>query len=1669
MAEEDKSERSNLRSAVSIRISALKRYIAEDDSLKVKQKSLELKETFCTFEEAHNKYHSSLKAASDIFASEEYFEEVQSKYVNVLTSVRAFLRAADESPVVPSASGAPPPCSQALRLPPAPQPQVFDGDPENFPMWKAAFATLIERKDLSLSGEQKMFYLQKYTTGEASNAIKSLFLIPSSESFNAAMDILKERFGSPSRVTSAFRRKLEAWPKISAKDPKALQSYSDFLQQIQVASAQYPSLSILDDEFENKKMVGKLPHHVSVKWVEIVVSQPEFPSFKTFADFVRTRAKISNHPLWDIEQFGSKAKTLATGGSEKPKKHPKDDPPKPEFKCCLCNNNEHSLSRCPKFTGMTLADRNSVVMKHWLCFGCLSRGHQIADCRNKNTCDVCGLKHSTLLHDHARKVTNLCTESDLPGTNCSTMVIPVTVSCKGGVSKVTYALLDSQSNTHFISDRLISSLATPSTDTVLELTTMSGKQRVPSKVVEDVSIAPVDGGKGLILKRCFSKSSIPYDKQAIPQQADIERWPHLQHVKLPNVGSVKVDLLIGYTCHQAFMPLEVKVGNHNEPFAVRTGLGWSVMGPLNPKGEKNNHLSLRTKCKEIILDEDVALSVEDRQFLKILDDGVSQRPDGKLSAPLPFRTEPHLPNNRFVALQRLEGLKKKFEKDSNYKDKYVSEIQESLDRGFAEAVPPHQGKEGSVWYIPHHGVPKDKNDVRVVFDCSAEYKGNNLNGILLQGPNLINTLIGIILRFRSSPVGLSCDIKKMYYNFFVNEEHRDLLRFLWWPGGDTSLSPVDYRMAVHLFGCLSSGGVASYCLRKISEWYGTSSPQCVKDFVEEDFYVDDGITSVESSAEASDLFSETQALLSKGGLKLHKVVSNSDEFLSSVSDEDKADDGDVHKVLGLEWNTSSDTLHVQLPEKLSKLTKRGMLSVVMSIFDPFGVAAPICLQARLLFQMVCDQSWDSPLPFEVSVKFQSWFDSLRYFNLFLPRCHKPDFPVKFMELHHFADASSTAYAACSYVRFVGFKGESHVSFVMGKCKVVPSKPVLTIPRLELIACVLATRLSQIISKELPWNCQEFFWTDSSVVLGYIRNTTSRFKVFVANRVQLIHNCSKVERWFHLPSEDNPADDGSRAKQSSRWLSGPDFLSHQDSLDSILERDSDAQGKPDKSTNPNDIPFEDSDQLEEFSVQCLLLQNSLSPSQIPTYRNWYSSIKVCAWALRFINNCKPSCHRLSGKLSLKELMSGEKMILKLAQNESFNDELRALKSHETVSKSSRLFKLCVFLDKDGLIRVGGRLKYSDLSFEAKHPAVIPPNSEVANMIIDHFHQRCHHQGRGITMSEVRSHGFWVIGLGHLVKRVIRSCVICQRLRGKPIEQKMADLPVDRLSPGPAFTGVACDCFGPFVVKNGRSCVKRYGLMFTCLASRAVHIEMVYTLSTDSFLNAFKRFTSVRGPVSLLRCDRGTNFVGAYHDLLKLGCQIEFNPPGSSHRGGVWERMIGVSRRVLEGILIEHGQQLDDESLLTLLSETAYIVNSRPLCSLSSDNSDLEPLTANQLLTMKSKVVSLPPICDDSQADLYAVRRWRRVQYLANLFWSRWRKEFLSQYHGRSKWFRSRENLKVNDIVLVVDEQRHRSFWKLARVVNVKNSLDGLVRSVSLVLADGSKIERAVQKLIFLMHS
>ena len=470
-----------------------------------------------------------------------------------------------------------------------------------------------------------------------------------------------------------------------------------------------------------------------------------------------------------------------------------------------------------------------------------------------------------------------------------------------------------------------------------------------------------------------------------------------------------------------------------------------------------------------------------------------------------------------------------------------------------------------------------------------------------------------------------------------------------------------------------------------------------------------------------------------------------------------------------------------------------------------------------------------------------------------------------------------------------------------------------------------------------------------------------------------------------------------------------------------------------------------------------------------------------------------------------MRSAEEVIIKSVQYWYFGKEIQVLQNisskdrmfqnhqsahnrNKQLKQTSSLFRLDPFLHEKGMLRVGGRLQKAALAFEVKHPIVMPKKSHVTELLIRQYHSQERHQGCGMTHNALRQAGYWIINGRSSVSRHLRKCTICRKLRGPAQVQKMANLPEERITPAAPFTYSGMGVFGPWYIKEGRKELKRWGLIFTCLCSRAIHLETLNSMETDAFINALRRFINRRGKVRELRCDQGKNFAGGKNELnaalrevntdsvknflVTQDCDLikfKMNVPSASHMGGIWERLIRTVRSVLSGLLEDHAQQLDDEALRTLFTEAENIVNSRPLTIDNlTDPEAPEPITPNHLLTLKAKVV-LPPPGNFSRPDLYSRRRWRRIQYLSDQFWRRWQKEYCLLQQKRQKWSNVSPNSQVGDIVLIRDESCPRNQWPLGRVTEVYPSEDGLVRKVLLSVTQSGKkkfFERPIHKLILI---
>ncbi|CAC5416723.1 unnamed protein product [Mytilus coruscus] len=872
---------------------------------------------------------------------------------------------------------------------PVQKPNIFNGDPLQYMEWKTSFEMLIDRKGVPTT--EKIFYLKKYVGGAARKALEGYFYNNSQTAYDNARKVLEERYGHPFIMQKAFRDKLASWPRIAPKDPIALRDFADFLQGCRDAIPHVPSLSILNDCTENQKLLKKLPDWASVRWNREGTQS---------LDISAIYPSLTNSP----NNSTSAIKTVV---------------------CEYCKKVGHYIFKCEKFLSISIANKRLFVRENNLCYGCLRKGHLNKDCNRKHSCNP------SCLHEERPRVRQQ--SSNVPDSNAvnnvelkpgsslrvsqhngqsTSMIVPVWVSHKDKPSReiLTYALLDTQSDTTFILDNTAASLHIPCEPIRLSLSTMTSQHTViESSKVCGLQVRGFKSSESekVTINNAYTRDFIPADRWNIPEKNTVKDWSHVQEITddLPLLQSCEIGLLIGSNCPQA-IPLE------NEPYAVKTQLGWSVVGYSDTISDESSikGVTHRTSVKELqlcspkdlinVLESDFApdmghlskqVSQDGIRFLSIMHNSIHQLDNKHLKLPLPFKERPTLPNNKSQAIQRLAHLKRRLINDHKHYEQYKIFMREIIENGDAELVQQET--------------------------TSAKYKNETLNQHLLTGPDLINGLSAVLCRFRQYPVAIMCDIEKMFHQFKVPESDRDFLQFLWWKDGDihSENEPLEYRMKVHLFGAASSPGCANYGLKYLAKLQEVKYLDA-SHFIQYDFYVDDGLTSVETETQAIKLVNDAQRVCVNEGLRLHKFISNRVNVMDSIPHSERAsgvkdlnlalENLPVERALGVQWSVEEDVFSFQTKIQNTLPTRRNMLSIVASIFDPLGFVCPFLLKGKRILQGMCQNGvgWDDMLPNSMSSEWQSWIDDIpnpQYVKI--PRCLKPaDFgqPTS-IELHHF--------------------------------------------------------------------------------------------------------------------------------------------------------------------------------------------------------------------------------------------------------------------------------------------------------------------------------------------------------------------------------------------------------------------------------------------------------------------------------------------------------------------------------------------------------------------------------------------------------------------------------------------------------------------------------------------
>ena len=897
----------------------------------------------------------------------------------------------------------------------------------------------------------------------------------------------------------------------------------------------------------------------------------------------------------------------------------------------------------------------------------------------------------------------------------------------------------------------------------------------------------------------------------------------------------------------------------------------------------------------------------------------------------------------------------------------------------------------------------------------------------------------------------------MFRQIRIQPDDQDLQRILWTPSPEER--PVDYRLKTVSYGTTCAPYLAIRTLAQLASDESRRFPLgtiCLQ----HNTYVDDIFAGAHDLELASKKRNELCELLKSAGIELDKWAENQPELLPSRTQLSKVDkhiaSNESVKTLGLRWNPATDTFGFSVTALkliIENPTKRSILSSISQLFDSLGWLAPITVAAKILIQdlwiLKCD--WDSPLPHEIIERWDDYRNSIASVSsLSISRWLGSSLDSE-IQIHGFADASSRAYAAAVYLRLPIHDGQFRVSLLTAKSKVSPVK-TMSIPNLELSAAALLVKLICHI-KGLPFfkKLPVYAWSDSQIVLAWLRKHPCHWKTFVANRVSFIQTELPSTEWRHVPTKENPADLATRGVKPSElklteiWWHGPRWLTlhseewpkHPDTL-KVLH----IQGQSDEP-----------EILTRFSCLTRLIR----------------VVAYCRRPLVRLHNRKIGKTASASFLTTSELADARIAVIRFAQAKHFPLETALLNTKGSLPKGDPLRKLNPFVGKeDGVLRVGGRLSHANLSREIMHPPILPYSSALSRLFAHRAHLSSLHGGPTLTLS-LLLRNVWIVSRSRLVKNVIRNCITCQRVKPHLASQLMGDLPKDGVTPSRPFNISGLDYAGPIQIRTTRSrghrSYKGYIALFVCFTTRAIHLEVVSDLTTASFLAAYRRFIVRRGICRRLYSDNSTTFQGAARELREMfdaaskfygevatilaneGTDWTFIPPNTPHSGGLWEAGVKSAKHHLNRMIADY--HLTFEELSTVLVEIEACLNSRPLSPLTNELDDLSALTPAHFLAGGS--LGLLPDAGIPEVAEHRLTRFQLIQRIRENFWKRWSSEYLHHLQERSKLRNLVENVSLGQLVLVKDERYPPSKWPLGRVIEVHPGPDGLVRVATVQMA------------------
>ncbi|GFW25592.1 integrase catalytic domain-containing protein [Trichonephila clavipes] len=1140
--------------------------------------------------------------------------------------------------------------------------------------FKSIFSSSIDSNE-SLTDIQKLQYLQNAVTSDASRLIKGFAI--THENYKQAWETLLNRYDNQRELAFSQCKRFFSLRNVKPTS-ESIWAMIDVCNEV---LRNFKTLGLECNQLVELLLVfslqDKLEDSIKVKW-ELTLEDKNFPSLNKFLSFLEKQARsLQGIKITPLNEKSNKV-------SHKP--YSLKTTVESDDSCKLCFSS-HSLHRCEKFLKMNINNRWNFVKKSKLCFNCLRGNHNVSSCKFTTSCRACKQRHHTVLHQFQsspREIPVSNSNQNLAATSDQNVVQPLATSqeqfCLAGQMNYSNSILLSTAIVRVKNSQgqiMLKNLNLPFYESENTILGLDNKVAAYATKRVELQLSPHFSQDIFAVNALVVKELTCNLPNFIVSKFD---WPHINGLQLADPSfyiSRPVDMILGADVFFDLILYGKISGTKNQPSALNSKLGWLLSGKVSTACQSEKKVMSLINCHALLdLQNQIAkfwevesipdasnLSEEDQRVEKFYLDHTRRNRDGRYVVSLPFKNDNALGDSKVQAKRRFFSLEKRLQANPELRDRYVKFMQDYEHLGHMQLVPNSELSKPSskCFYLPHFGVVREQSEttkLRVVFDASAKTDSNlSLNDILHTGPKISTNILEEI-----------------------PEE-----------------SLKEYRLLTVTYGTACAPYLSIRTIQQLAEEEIKKFPEASKVALE-DFYVDDLITGTNSKEDAKKLVSQVIELMKKGGFPIRKWASNESSVLESLPTELRSSSGSLHieedhlmKILGIIWNSKEDTFRINIsPPNEVRPTKRQLLSTIAKIYDPLGFLSPTTIQLKILMQDIWKEniSWDDPVTdciFESWTQFKNQMKHLA--EIQIPRYLAEDATAKRVLLIGFCDASQRAYAAVFYLRTELVTGKVHVSMITSKTRVAPVKSI-TLPRLELLAALLLSELYVVVLESLRKVIQidkSFLFSDSQIVLDWLKSSPSRWKIFVANRISRIQKMTSEASWHHVKSQENPADCASRGIAASKlkvhklWWSGPQWLSqdslHFPSIDLSTSCEEDVKCEEKSSTV-----------LTNVSTSS---QGSYLLEIIAKYSSFSRLIRVIAWCKRYIKNCRLS--RVTGVLTSKEVDDATKIVIQTVQESQFHSEIQLLNKKHPLPNSSKLLPLNIFLDTDGIIKVGGRLK------------------------------------------------------------------------------------------------------------------------------------------------------------------------------------------------------------------------------------------------------------------------------------------------------------------------------------------------------------------------------------------